>query len=76
MDTSSRRPVTGTAPGRKPLPRTAAWRIVKRKGLPTDHDRATDDVPDRCGVRPAEQPPCLDAYQGITADRGVNSAGT
>lgn len=56
-DTSSRRPVTGTAPGRKPLPRTATWRIVKRKGLPTDHDRATDDVPDRLRRPPGRAAP-------------------
>ncbi|ARP73847.1 XRE family transcriptional regulator [Streptomyces pluripotens] len=58
------------APGRKPLPRTTAWRIVNRKGLPATTEQLVTFLT-ACGIRPAEQRPYLDAYQRITTDRGT-----
>jgi transcriptional regulator with XRE-family HTH domain len=57
-------------PGRKPLPRTTAWRIVQRKGLPATAEQLVTFLT-ACGVRPAEQHLYLDAYQRITAGRAA-----
>nr|WP_168723418.1 helix-turn-helix transcriptional regulator [Streptomyces sp. SAT1]ANO41997.1 transcriptional regulator [Streptomyces sp. SAT1] len=58
-------------PGRKPLPRTTAWRIVNRKGLPADHEQLITFLT-ACGVRhPAAQRPYLDAYSHVIAQHGT-----
>ncbi|MFJ4478807.1 helix-turn-helix domain-containing protein [Streptomyces xanthochromogenes] len=51
-------------PGRTPLPRTTAWRIVKRRQLPptTEHLVTFLTI---CGIRPAHQRPYLAAYHRI-----------
>ncbi|MFE1190197.1 helix-turn-helix domain-containing protein [[Kitasatospora] papulosa] len=60
-------------PGRTPLPRTTAWRIVERKGLPATTTQLVTFLT-ACGVSPAEQRLYIDAYQRITADRGARPA--
>ncbi|MGW1170605.1 helix-turn-helix domain-containing protein [Streptomyces sp. NPDC002550] len=57
-------------PGRRPLPRTTAWRIVKRKGLPATTEQLVTFLT-ACGLRPAEHRPYLNAYHRITAQRGA-----
>ncbi|GAA2523597.1 helix-turn-helix transcriptional regulator [Streptomyces longisporus] len=54
-------------PGRTPLPRTTAWRIINRKGLPSTTQLVTFLT--ACGIRPAEHRPYINAYQRITANR-------
>ncbi|MEU6184021.1 helix-turn-helix domain-containing protein [Streptomyces coeruleorubidus] len=60
-------------PGRDPLPRTTAWRIVNRKGLPASRDQLITFLT-ACGIRPAAQRPYLDAYHHVTAERGTRPA--
>ncbi|MEU6673779.1 helix-turn-helix transcriptional regulator [Streptomyces sp. NPDC046925] len=56
-------------PGRDLLPRTTAWRIVNRKGLPASREQLITFLT-ACGIRPAAQRPYLDAYQHVIAERG------
>ncbi|MCX4920098.1 helix-turn-helix domain-containing protein [Streptomyces sp. NBC_00687] len=61
----------GLTPGRKPLPRTTAWRIVNRKGLPASPEQLTTFLI-ACGIRhPAAQRPYLDAYSHVIAQHGT-----
>jgi transcriptional regulator with XRE-family HTH domain len=60
-------------PGRPPLPRTTAWRIVERKGLPATTAQLVTFLT-ACGVHPAEQRLYINAYHRITADRGTRPA--
>ncbi|WP_326782748.1 helix-turn-helix domain-containing protein [Streptomyces sp. NBC_00151] len=54
-------------PGHKPLPRTTAWRIVNRKGLPASHEQLITFLT-VCGIHhPAAQRPYLDAYSHVIA---------
>ncbi|MGA5264797.1 helix-turn-helix domain-containing protein [Streptomyces griseoincarnatus] len=57
-------------PGRDLLPRTTAWRIVNRKGLPASREQLITFLT-ACGIRPAAQRPYLDAYQHVIAERGT-----
>ncbi|MFD3422111.1 helix-turn-helix domain-containing protein [Streptomyces decoyicus] len=57
-------------PGRKPLPRTTAWRIVGRQKLPPTVEQLITFLT-ACGLSPAEQRPYIAAYQRVTADRGT-----
>ncbi|GAA4027243.1 helix-turn-helix transcriptional regulator [Streptomyces plumbiresistens] len=57
-------------PGRTPLPRTTAWRIVNRKGLPASREQLITFLA-ACGIRPAAQRPYLDAYEHVLAQRGT-----
>ncbi|MFI0908782.1 helix-turn-helix domain-containing protein [Streptomyces sioyaensis] len=58
-------------PGHKPLPRTTAWRIVNRKGLPASREQLITFLT-ACGIRrPAAQRPYIDAYQHVIAQRGT-----
>ncbi|MEU9247294.1 helix-turn-helix transcriptional regulator [Streptomyces sp. NPDC048385] len=61
------------APGRTALPRTTAWRIVTRKGLPASAGQLITFLT-ICGVRPAAQRPYLDAYHHVIAQRGTRPA--
>ncbi|WP_327216438.1 helix-turn-helix transcriptional regulator [Streptomyces cyaneofuscatus] len=58
---------------RKPLPRTTAWRIVKRKGLPADVTQLETFLT-ACGISPAVQRLYTDAYRRVTATRPVRPA--
>ncbi|MDH6435929.1 transcriptional regulator with XRE-family HTH domain [Streptomyces sp. SAI-144] len=61
----------GLTPGRTPLPRTTAWRIVNRKGLPASAKQLVTFLT-ACGIsRPAAQRPYLDAYSHVIAQRGT-----
>ncbi len=53
-------------PGRTPLPRTTAWRIVKRRKLPPTAEQLVTFLT-TCGISPAEQRPYIAAYDRITA---------
>ncbi|MFF3968064.1 helix-turn-helix domain-containing protein [Streptomyces griseorubiginosus] len=54
---------------RKLLPRTTAWRIVNRKGLPASAEQLVTFL-SVCGIsRPAAQRPYLDAYRHVIAQR-------
>ncbi|MDX3801083.1 helix-turn-helix transcriptional regulator [Streptomyces sp. AK04-3B] len=56
---------------RKLLPRTTAWRIVNRKGLPASAEQLVTFL-SVCGIsRPAAQRPYLDAYRHVIAQRGT-----
>lgn len=56
---------------RKLLPRTTAWRIVNRKGLPASAEQLVTFLT-VCGIsRPAAQRPYLDAYRHVIAQRGT-----
>ncbi|MFE9679755.1 helix-turn-helix domain-containing protein [Streptomyces sp. NPDC006259] len=58
-------------PERTPLPRTTAWRIVNRKGLPASVEQLITFLT-ACGIsRPAAQRPYLDAYRHVIAQRGT-----
>ncbi|MER5549530.1 helix-turn-helix transcriptional regulator [Streptomyces sp. NPDC002589] len=57
-------------PGQKPLPRTTAWRIINRKGLPATTAQLVTFLT-ACGTRPAEHRPYINAYHRITAKRAV-----
>ncbi|MFD7015343.1 helix-turn-helix domain-containing protein [Streptomyces sp. NPDC059928] len=54
-------------PGRTPLPRTTAWRIVKRRKLPPTTEHLVTFLT-ACGISPVHQRPYLAAYQRITAN--------
>jgi transcriptional regulator with XRE-family HTH domain len=56
-------------PGRRPLPRTTAWRIVKRKNLPSTLEQLVTFLI-ACGIGPAKQRPYVEAFHRITASRG------
>ncbi|KRD17897.1 helix-turn-helix domain-containing protein [Streptomyces sp. Root264] len=59
---------------RKQLPRTTAWRIVNRKGLPASAEQLVTFLT-VCGIsRPAAQHPYLDAYHHVIAQRGTRPA--
>lgn len=58
---------------RKPLPRTTAWRIVKRKGLPASVTQLVTFLT-ACGLSPAEQRLYTDAYRRVTAERPARPA--
>jgi transcriptional regulator with XRE-family HTH domain len=60
-------------PGRTPLPRTTAWRIVRRKGLPASPGQLVTFLT-ACGIPPAEQRPYIDAYNRIIVNRGARPA--
>ncbi|MFC9337372.1 helix-turn-helix domain-containing protein [Streptomyces sp. NPDC057020] len=55
--------------GRKPLPRTTAWRIVNGKGLPTSTEQLITFLT-ACGIRPATQHKYFEAYVHVVAQRG------
>ncbi|WP_329377018.1 hypothetical protein [Streptomyces sp. NBC_01716] len=56
------------APGRRPLPRTTAWRIVERKKLPPTAEQLVTFLT-LCGIGPDAQRPYIDAYHRITTHR-------
>ncbi|MEV7390505.1 helix-turn-helix transcriptional regulator [Streptomyces sp. NPDC091215] len=56
-------------PGRKLLPRTTAWRIVNRQGMPASREQLVTFLT-ACGVPAAAQRPYIDAYHRIRAHRG------
>ncbi|MFB7189380.1 helix-turn-helix domain-containing protein [Streptomyces sp. NPDC056230] len=58
---------------RKPLPRTTAWRIVKRKGLPANVTQLVTFLT-ACGISLAVQRQYIDAYRRVTAARPVRPA--
>lgn len=58
---------------RKPLPRTTAWRIVKRKGLPANVTQLVTFLT-ACDISPAVQRLYTDAYRRVTAARPVRPA--
>ncbi|WP_051694868.1 MULTISPECIES: helix-turn-helix domain-containing protein [Streptomyces] len=55
-------------PGRRPLPRTTAWRIVKRKELPSTPEQLVTFLT-ACGIEPAKQRPYVEAFHRITNSR-------
>ncbi|MER6125352.1 helix-turn-helix transcriptional regulator [Streptomyces sp. NPDC001795] len=61
------------AGGRTPIPRTTAWRIIKRKGLPADADQLQTFL-DVCRVRPSAQRHYREAFQRIRAARSRRTA--
>ncbi|MEU3342786.1 helix-turn-helix transcriptional regulator [Streptomyces sp. NPDC006668] len=54
-------------PGRTPLPRTTAWRIVNRRKLPPTTEQLVTFLT-ACGITPAQQRPYLAAYHRIITD--------
>ncbi|WLQ45993.1 helix-turn-helix transcriptional regulator [Streptomyces poriferorum] len=58
---------------RKPLPRTTAWRIVKRQGLPANVTQLVTFLT-ACGISPAVQRLYTDAYRRVTAAGPVRPA--
>ncbi|WP_155057599.1 helix-turn-helix domain-containing protein [Streptomyces blattellae] len=58
---------------RLPLPRTTAWRIVNRKGLPASREQLITFLT-ACGIHPPAQRPYLDAYHHVIAQRGTRPA--
>lgn len=58
---------------REPLPRTTAWRIVKRKGLPANVTQLVTFLT-ACGISPAVQRLYTDAYRRVTATRPARPA--
>ncbi|MEU3400791.1 helix-turn-helix domain-containing protein [Streptomyces filamentosus] len=56
--------------GRKPLPRTTAWRIVNGKGLPATTEQLVTFLT-ACGVSHATQSKYIHAYRHVTAQRGT-----
>ncbi|MFC8730380.1 helix-turn-helix domain-containing protein [Streptomyces bacillaris] len=58
---------------REPLPRTTAWRIVKRKGLPANVTQLETFLT-ACGISPAVQRLYTDAYRRVTATRPLRPA--
>lgn len=59
-------------PGRKPLPRTTAWRVVNRKGLPASIEQLITFLT-ACNIhRPAAQRPYIDAYNHVITQRGTH----
>ncbi|MGW0971828.1 helix-turn-helix domain-containing protein [Streptomyces sp. NPDC002516] len=60
---------TRLTPGRTPLPRTTAWRIISRKGLPASREQLVTFLT-ACGIRPAAQRPYLDAYHRVRSQHG------
>ena len=58
-------------PGRKPIPRTTAWRVVTRKRLPASREQLITFLT-ACSIRPAAQRPYLDAYEHVIAQRGTH----
>ncbi|EMF56434.1 MULTISPECIES: helix-turn-helix transcriptional regulator [Streptomyces] len=59
---------------RKLLPRTTAWRIVNRKGLPASAEQLITFL-SACGIsRPAAQRPYIDAYHHVITQRGTRPA--
>ncbi|MFJ2723164.1 XRE family transcriptional regulator, partial [Streptomyces sp. NPDC087437] len=57
--------------GRKPVPRTTAWRIVNRKGLPASTEQLVMFLT-VCGIHSAAaQRRYVDAYQHVIAQRGT-----
>ncbi|MFE5974332.1 hypothetical protein ACFQ64_19490 [Streptomyces sp. NPDC056460] len=60
---------TRLTPGRKPLPRTTAWRIVNGKGLPTSTEQLITFLT-ACGIRPVTQHKYFEAYIHVIAQRG------
>ncbi|MFJ9893651.1 helix-turn-helix domain-containing protein [Streptomyces sp. NPDC091280] len=52
-----------------PLPRTTAWRIVNRKGLPASREQLITFL-SACGIRPPAQRHYLDAYHHVITQRG------
>ncbi|WP_069734921.1 helix-turn-helix transcriptional regulator [Streptomyces sp. EN27] len=53
---------------REPLPRTTAWRIVNRQGLPASVTQLETFLT-ACGISPAVQRLYTDAYRRVTATR-------
>ncbi|MEV5842220.1 helix-turn-helix transcriptional regulator [Streptomyces sp. NPDC051985] len=64
---------TRLTPGRDPLPRTTAWRIVNRKGLPASREQLITFLT-ACRILPPAQRPYLDAYHHVIAQRGTRPA--
>ncbi|MEU2358589.1 helix-turn-helix domain-containing protein [Streptomyces misionensis] len=59
---------------RELLPRTTAWRIVNRKGLPASAEQLVTFL-NVCGIsRPAAQRPYIEAYRHVIAQRGTRPA--
>ncbi|MFI9191149.1 helix-turn-helix domain-containing protein [Streptomyces californicus] len=58
---------------REPLPRTTAWRIVRRKGLPANVAQLETFLT-ACGISPAVQRLYTDAYRRVTAARPARHA--
>ncbi|WP_458248287.1 helix-turn-helix domain-containing protein [Streptomyces sp. MAI_2237] len=56
------------SPGRASLPRTTAWRITNRKGMPATPAQLVTFLI-ACGIQPAERRPYINAYHIITIRR-------
>ncbi|MFF8513578.1 helix-turn-helix domain-containing protein [Streptomyces sp. NPDC015492] len=58
-------------PGRKPLPRTTAWRAATGKGLPATTEQLITFLT-ACGIGPERQRRYVDAYVRVVAQRGAH----